>query len=77
LANKNFDTKPSKIGKTINLKFNFHFKIVAKYWNKIKVFYKRPLSATVNDYQLAVITDCLVATPLPFNTPDTPYFFLQ
>jgi hypothetical protein len=45
--------------------------------NKVKVFYERPLSALVNGYQLAVVSDCLVATPLPFNTPDAPYFFLQ
>ena len=45
--------------------------------NKIKVFYERPLSALVKGYQLSVVTDCLVATPLPFNTPDSPYFFLQ
>ena len=45
--------------------------------NRIKVFYERPLAATVKDQPLAVIADCLVATPLPFNTPDYPYFFLQ
>ena len=45
--------------------------------NKIKVFYERPLSALVKGYQLSVVSDCLVATPLPFNTPDAPYFFLQ
>ena len=42
-----------------------------------KVFYERPLSHTVNGYNLAVICDCLVATPLPFNKPTKPYFFLQ
>jgi hypothetical protein len=45
--------------------------------NKIKVFYERSLSALVKGYQLSVVSDCLVATPLPFNTPDAPYFFLQ
>jgi hypothetical protein len=45
--------------------------------NRVKVFYERPLSALVNGYQLSVVSDCLVATPLPFNTPDAPYFFLQ
>ena len=45
--------------------------------DRIKVFYERPLSATVDGHALAVITDCLVATPLPFNTPRKPYFFLQ
>ena len=45
--------------------------------DKIKVFYERPLSATINNFNLAVIADCLVATPLKFNTPKKPYFFLQ
>ncbi len=45
--------------------------------DKIKVFYERPLSATVKGYDLSVVSDCLIATPLPFNTPDVPYFFLQ
>jgi hypothetical protein len=45
--------------------------------NRIKVFYERPLAATVKNQPLSVIADCLVATPLPFNTPDHPYFFLQ
>lgn len=44
---------------------------------RIKVFYERPLSGIVKNLSLAVIADCLVATPLPFNTPDHPYFFLQ
>lgn len=44
---------------------------------KIKVFYERPLSATVQDEPLSVVADCLVATPLPYNTPAKPYFFLQ
>lgn len=43
---------------------------------RIKVFYERKLSAKVNGYSLAVISDCLVATPL-FNAPGQPYFFLQ
>lgn len=45
--------------------------------DKIKVFYERPLSAEVNSYNLSVVVDCLVATPLPFHTPENPYFFLQ
>lgn len=45
--------------------------------DKIKVFYERPLSATIDNYSLNVVTDCLVATPLKFNTPNKPYFFLQ
>ncbi len=45
--------------------------------NRIKVFYERPLSAAVGEHTLSVIADCLVAVPLPFNTPSNPYFFLQ
>lgn len=45
--------------------------------DRIKVFYERPLSAEVQTHSLSVIADCLVATPLPFNTPSNPYFFLQ
>jgi hypothetical protein len=45
--------------------------------NQIKVFYERPLSEVVNGYQLSVVTDCMIATPIEFNTPRNPYFFLQ
>jgi predicted house-cleaning noncanonical NTP pyrophosphatase (MazG superfamily) len=45
--------------------------------NKLKVFYERPLAATVNGYALSVVSDCLMAAPLPFNTPAAPFFFLQ
>lgn len=45
--------------------------------NTIKVFYERDIAAVVEGYNLGVKADCLVATPLPFNTPKTPYFFLQ
>lgn len=45
--------------------------------DQIKVFYERSLSAVINDFSLSVITDCLVASPLKFNTPKKPYFFLQ
>lgn len=63
----------------LKIKFiSFLFKIAdIAQKQKIKVFYERGLSATVNGYNLAVIADCLVAAPLPFNTPDVPYFFLQ
>ncbi|MBO0935783.1 hypothetical protein J2I47_04405 [Fibrella sp. HMF5335] len=43
---------------------------------RIKVFYERRMSAKINGYSLAVICDCMVATPL-FNAPGYPYFFLQ
>ncbi|MCY7357665.1 MAG: hypothetical protein LH609_09370 [Rudanella sp.] len=45
--------------------------------SKIKVFFERSLSAKVDNHLLAVIADCLVATPLAFSTPQHPYFFLQ
>lgn len=45
--------------------------------NQIKVFFERPLSATIQQVNLSVVSDCLVATPLKFNTPKNPYFFLQ
>lgn len=45
--------------------------------NNIKVFYEREISAIVENYKLSVKADCLVAAPLPFNSPKTPYFFLQ
>jgi hypothetical protein len=43
---------------------------------RIKVFYERRMAAKINGYSLAVISDCMVATPL-FNAPGYPYFFLQ
>jgi hypothetical protein len=45
--------------------------------HKIEVFYERPISAVIAQYQLSVICDCLVATPMQFNKPKKPYFFLQ
>ena len=45
--------------------------------DRLKVFYERPIAANVNNYSLAVITDCMIATPLPFNKPRKPYFFFQ
>lgn len=45
--------------------------------NRIKVYYEREISATVEGYDLGVKADCIVATPLPYNTPKAPYFFLQ
>ena len=44
---------------------------------KVKTFYERPLKAVIKDYSLSVICDCMIATPLPFNKPKRPYFFLQ
>ena len=45
--------------------------------DKIKIFYERPLSATINGFQLSVISDCMVASPRGFTAPKNPYFFLQ
>ena len=45
--------------------------------DKIKVFYERPFAATVEGYALSVVTDCMIAKPLPFNKPQKPYFFFQ
>lgn len=44
--------------------------------NKIRVFYERPISANVQSHDLAVITDCMVASSLK-SSPNRPYFFLQ
>ncbi len=44
---------------------------------KIRVFYERPMAATIGNFRLAVICDCLVAQPKGVNTPRDPYFFLQ
>ena len=45
---------------------------------KIKTFFERPLSATVKNIPLSVISDCLIATPKGLGgSPRSPYFFLQ
>jgi hypothetical protein len=44
---------------------------------KISTFFERPLKATIKNYKLSVICDCLVATPKGLSTPKFPYFFLQ
>jgi hypothetical protein len=43
---------------------------------KIRVFYQRPIAATINKIPLSVICDCMVAAPI-VNAPKKPYFFLQ
>jgi hypothetical protein len=45
--------------------------------DKIKVYYERAISADIDGYRLAVIADCLVASPKKFSSPQNPYFFLQ
>ncbi|MBL7787294.1 MAG: hypothetical protein JNM36_15415 [Chitinophagales bacterium] len=44
---------------------------------KMKLFYERPLTATIENTPLYVICDALLAAPLGINTPQKPYFFLQ
>ncbi len=44
---------------------------------QVKVFYERPLAATIQGYDLSVTADCFVAKPLQFNEPSNPYYFLQ
>ncbi len=44
---------------------------------KIRVYFERSISATINEYKLSVISDCIVATPQQFSSPRNPYFFLQ
>jgi hypothetical protein len=45
--------------------------------DKIKLFYERSLSGVVQNTPLTVICDALLAAPMGYNTPKTPYFFLQ
>jgi hypothetical protein len=44
---------------------------------KVKVFYERPLKGLIDNFELSVLADCLIASPLAINTPQNPYFFLQ
>ncbi len=44
---------------------------------KVKVFYERPLKGLIQNIEVSVLADCLVASPLAINTPQKPYFFLQ
>ena len=44
---------------------------------KIKLFYERPLSAVIDNYELSVVCDAMVATPKGIGKPKKPYFFLQ
>jgi hypothetical protein len=45
--------------------------------DKIISFYERPMNATFKGTKIAVICDCLLASPAGISTPKTPYFFLQ
>ena len=42
-----------------------------------KTFFERPLSGVVNNYQLNIITDCMIASYNEGGLPVHPYFFLQ
>ncbi len=44
---------------------------------KVRVFFERPLSATIGSEELSVKCDCLFAKPYGINSPEKPYFFLQ
>jgi hypothetical protein len=44
---------------------------------KVKIFYERAMKGTVDNYEISVTADCLIASPLAINTPQKPYFFLQ
>ncbi|MFN0033490.1 MAG: hypothetical protein ACKVUS_00400, partial [Saprospiraceae bacterium] len=63
----------------LKIRFVGHIFYIAKIdvTDKIRVFFERPLSATIGEYRLAVVCDCLVATPKGINAPRNPYFFLQ
>jgi hypothetical protein len=45
--------------------------------NTTRVFFERTLTAVINEYQVSVICDCMVASSTIFKTPTHPYFFLQ
>ena len=42
-----------------------------------KIFFQRPLQGIINNYEMTIITDCMVARPKLGGDPDKPYFFLQ
>ena len=42
-----------------------------------KTYFERPLHGIINNYEMNVITDCMVARPKLAGDPDKPYFFLQ
>ena len=63
----------------LKMKFISHLFLLAdiEEENKIATFFERTLAATIGNYKLSVVCDCLVATPKGFTTPKAPYFFLQ
>jgi hypothetical protein len=44
---------------------------------KVKIFYERPMKGIIENIEVSVLADCLIASPLAINTPQKPYFFLQ
>ncbi len=42
-----------------------------------KTFFERPLHGIIDNYDMTVVTDCMVASPRLAGDPDKPYFFLQ
>ncbi len=45
--------------------------------NVCKTYFERPLEGVVGDYEMHVITDCMIASSRLGGDPDKPYFFLQ
>ena len=43
----------------------------------INTFFERKLSGTVNDIDISLIVDCMLASPTNSGLPKFPYFFLQ
>jgi hypothetical protein len=44
---------------------------------RIKTFFERKLIGKVNNIDISVIVDCMIATPLKSGRPASPYFFMQ
>ena len=42
-----------------------------------KTFFERPLHGIIDNYEMNIITDCMIASPKLGGDPDKPYFFLQ
>jgi hypothetical protein len=44
--------------------------------DKVRVFYERKLSVKFNDFEISVISDCIIASSI-FKKPSQPYFYIQ
>ena len=42
-----------------------------------KTFFERPLQGIIDNYDMNIVTDCMIALPRLAGDPDKPYFFLQ